>query len=351
MRKIADDILAIIGDYQNDIGVQLTSQDIIDWANQFNDGDREFVLSEFLHLLNQGIYVSKVKARSLLLARIEEIRTHYKYANTIHFLEETVFLDLQNTNKSQKEILTLIDEILQNKYKLTLSDCGKSAKKNFIYFDDSVNTGRTLFTHLKYWLSQETNGISNLANVSNNSIRLIVSAFCYHTWSWENIKWRLKKELNNDEITKRMDLFFDYSIENHPRFNNQRMNFAYPIENQPSFVKTFLHQLHEGAVYNEDKAYRPASKPLKETFFSTPENRNRFESIILTEGINILSKVKKKSLQHRPLGDVSPSYKTFGTGTLFFTWRNISNTCPLVFWWHVNSGWRGLFPLQNRGTS
>lgn len=31
MQKLADDILDIIGDYQNDIGIQLARQIIIDW--------------------------------------------------------------------------------------------------------------------------------------------------------------------------------------------------------------------------------------------------------------------------------------------------------------------------------
>lgn len=143
-------------------------------------------------------------------------------------------------------------------------------------------------------------------------------------------------------------MFYDYVIENHPNFNNQRYNLAYPLAGQPGDVTGFLSQLHEGAINHENKACRPVNKPLTETFFSSSENRNRFESILLAKGIWILSQVTKAYKQHRPLGDVSPSYKTYGTGTIFFTWRNISNTCPLVFWWEGH-GWHGLFPLQGRG--
>jgi hypothetical protein len=33
------------------------------------------------------------------------------------------------------------------------------------------------------------------------------------------------------------------------------------------------------------------------------------------------------------LGFSLPAYKDFGFGTLCFTWRNIANNTPLVFWY------------------
>jgi hypothetical protein len=53
----------------------------------------------------------------------------------------------------------------------------------------------------------------------------------------------------------------------------------------------------------------------------------------------------------RPLGLINPTYRTFGLGTHFFTWRNIPNNSPLVFWWEVpGHNWIPLFPVMNRGT-
>jgi hypothetical protein len=348
MRKLADDILIIIGDYQNDNNVQLTSQDIIDWSNQFDDGDRKFILQEMLHLLNQGIYLSRVKAKALLKERIKEFTEHYKYQSVNSFLNETIFLDLQQAGKSQGAILELLDEVLKENYKTKLSDCGGKSHKNFIYLDDGINTGNTVFKQLSVWLKEQDGNVTRLISVNNKSIRLIVSAFYYHTWSWENLRWRLKKDLNSDEILNRIEMFFDYEIQNHPRRQNQQYNLAYPVQGQPPKIKAFLQNLHEGARNHEDKAFRPSNKPGKELFFSNPENRNRFERILLDKGITILNKVEKIYYQHRPLGDGLPSYKTFGTGTLYFTWRNISNTCPLVFWWKGHD-WKGLFPVKNRG--
>lgn len=98
--------------------------------------------------------------------------------------------------------------------------------------------------------------------------------------------------------------------------------------------------------------HRKATQPSQEAFFSSKENRNRLEQIFLDKGIEIINKIQDETTKHkhRPLGKTYPSYKTFGTGTLFFTWRNISNTCPIVLWWNNSAhNWQGLFPLYNRG--
>ncbi|MDQ3109752.1 MAG: hypothetical protein M3R17_07635 [Bacteroidota bacterium] len=69
LKLIADRIIEIISDYQNEEGVQLTSQNVSEWINQFEEEDRRFILEEFLHLLQKGIYVSRAKAKELLSFR------------------------------------------------------------------------------------------------------------------------------------------------------------------------------------------------------------------------------------------------------------------------------------------
>lgn len=240
MKKLADEILAIIDDYQNDFGIQLTSQDIIDWANQFDEDDRKFVLEETLHLLKQGIYLSKDRAKKLLKDRITELKDYYKYPNVKGFLEETIFLDVQQEGKSQKVVLELLEEILNEHYSMSLSECGSKMKRNFIYLDDGINTGNTVFKQLTSWLKQQIGTSTRLIQVNNKDIRLIVSVFYYSTWSWKNTLWRWKKELNSDEIMNRIDWFFDYEIQNHPGLPDQQFNVVYPTQNQSGKVKRFF---------------------------------------------------------------------------------------------------------------
>ena len=277
-----------------------------------------------------------------MIKRLELLAKEFKFSNTASFLSHVQFLKLQPSGKSQDYLLSILDEELTKNYGLGLAQCGTASKKYAIYIDDVLATGGTVFKDTFAWLSAiDANGKSNLTRVIGNESTLIISLFCRH--NWPNIPWRLKLQLNNDAILRKIKFYSDYEIENHPGFQNQRLNFAYPIQNQPSNVLEYFNNIPA-----QDKAtiaFRRVNEPTKETLFSSPENRMRFENIILRKGIELLQKAQALKSNHRPLGATFPSYKTLGTGTLFFTWRNISNTCPIVFWWDAGV-WLPLFPLN-----
>ncbi len=140
-------------------------------------------------------------------------------------------------------------------------------------------------------------------------------------------------------------------IENIPYKNyftpDQKFNLIYPLKSSVGeevleFVEENLNDDYE--YRNEKFAFRNVNDPKEENFFSSAEDRIRYEQILLEKGFEIM-----KSIDHinanslRPLGMTNPSNKTLGTGTHFFTWRNVSNTCPIVFWWGSND-WYSLFP-------
>ena len=132
--------------------------------------------------------------------------------------------------------------------------------------------------------------------------------------------------------------------------SSERLNCAYPIDKQSSKISEYIENLNTD-YSKSPPIFRLEHLPLEETFFSSKENRNKFEKIILDKGLELLQKVKKENPDpyKRPLGHTFKSYKSLGTGTLFFTWRNISNTCPIVFWWDAGHYWTPLFSLKNRG--
>lgn len=346
MKQLAQAIVAIIHDYHNYLGFQFTEEHIINWVNQFEEGDREFLLQELLHLLQQGIYINEQQGRQLLLSRIETLSNKFSYKTPVDFLANTDILQLQPQEKSQHYLLTLLDKELQRKYGIGLKQCGTASQKFTLYIDDVLATGGTVFKDLSNWLQQkQKDDKTNLSRVAKTETILILSFYCRHLWS--NVPWRLKVVLGNDEITKRINFYCDYEIQNHPSYPpSPQFNFAYPINEQIQTVQYYLENIE--ASTHAEHAYRKLGKPLKEKLFSSPANRNRFERIILLKGIELLQKAKELKPNHRPLGAGFPSYKTFGTGTLFFTWRNISNTCPIVFWWQA-PGWLPLFPLNGRG--
>lgn len=350
MKHLAKAIVAIIGDYHNHVGFQFTETHVIDWISQFDDQDQQFILEEFLHLLKQGVYISRDKARQLLSARIEELVVNLKYPDAVSLLSEAVFLDLQKPGKSQQDLLALLNEIIIGKYGIGLNNCGTKARKIFIYLDDILATGNTIAVHLSNWLqSVNEDGKFYYELVNEKKVKLIVSVFCYHNWGWANTKWKFKQQLNNDQIMKNIQLYYDYEIQNHIRFNNPKLNLAYPMEPQPDHVNGYLQNLP--ATANADIAYRKVNIPGNETFFSSPANRIRFENILLHKGVDIINRIKTVNAKGlRPLGYTSGTHKTHGLGTLFFLWRNVPNNCPLVFWWdNPAHNWKGLFPVLNRG--
>lgn len=349
MNQLAQNIVAIIKDYHNYRGFQFTEEHVINWVNQFEEAaNREFILQEFLHLLNQQlIYISEDKARQLLLRRIERLATMYGFSKTVSFLAHADILSLQGEDKSQIVLLRLLDEELQKKYGIGLAQCGTASKKYAVYIDDVLATGGSVYRDMNKWLPQsDADGKTNLDKLVSGETVLSISHFCNHNGN--TTLWRLKEGFKKNEILKKIKCYCDYEIQNHLTFPNQRFNFTYPVSSQDETVATYFESLPEYAHKHEEKAFRKPDKPENETLFSSKENRVRFENILLAKGIELLNNAKFKHDNHRPLGATIPSYKILGTGTLFFTWRNISNTTPIVFWWS-SPDWSPLFPLYKRG--
>lgn len=352
MQDLAEQIFEIIKDYQCDYPdrkFEITVEHIIAWANQFGN-DAQFVLEEMLHILPE-IYISKEKAKNLLRERLLDIQKFYGYKTMNEMVINTYFFDVQKGYKSQPEILAIVDEILQEEYLINYKDYLDNPKTNYIYFDDVLATGGTTVRDLSNWL-KENDTINNKQNfklILNGAKSLGVCFFAYHQLGFGNMQYILMKTFD-DKIKNKLLVGTDYVIENQVKWFQQKLNCLYPTNNQSNSTIEYLAKLKD--VHERVPAYRPLNMPKKETFFSSPANREKLEKIFLEKGIELLSKVQSENpdKRKRPLGDTVRSHKTFGTGTLFFTWRNISNTCPLVFWWDVTGhNWLPLFCVKNRG--
>jgi hypothetical protein len=316
MKQTAENIVAIMADYHHYTGFQFTAEHVLNWASQFAEADREFILNELLHLLQQGIYVSELQGRKWLLERIENLTRVHKFANPVQFLANTEFIISQPADKSQGILLALLNEELQKKYGVGIAQSGTVSKKYALYIDDVIATGGTVFKDCLTWLQTAVQAAeTNLDMVLKNEKVLIVSVFCMHNWA--NVKWRLRLELGTEAILKKIQFLCNHEIQDHRTFLNQQLNFAYPHISQPQSVINYFTAL---AAYKHEKfAFRIESIPQNETLFSSAENRIRFENILLQKGVELLQSAETLKPNHRPLGATFPSYKTLGTGTLFFT--------------------------------
>lgn len=341
--QLAQNIHNLIKDYRNEDGINITIENIIDWADQFDD-DSIFMLTELDHILPQ-IYITKDKAKEYILQHIVWLTNKYGYKSINEFLSDTEFLGIQQDGKSQLAILQLLEEVLNEKWQTSFHQFDTFPKKNFVYFDDVLATGSTLGRQIVDWLSLPVGLQRNVDLILKDQYRLSINLFCLHSWGHSFQKYRLNKQFA-DALGRKISWMQNTTIQNHALFADQTYNHAFPIIGQPINVQSYLANLT--ADKYENYAYRSESMPKTEYFFSSKENRIRYENIILQKGLSIIAQIKGEIKPNiRPLGLINPTYKTFGLGTHFLTWRNIPNNCPLVYWWEVpGHDWKPLFPRK-----
>lgn len=352
MDALINDVAEILSDYENDIGQQISTNSIRQWIVQFDNNDREFLLEELISILHQT-YLSKEIVVSKLNDILKKLTTQFKFDNVIEFLKHTKFLKCQDDHKSQSVILNLLNDIIKKEYEIEIKDCGKSGVKYLFYIDDTLASGGTFRKNILE-LSDEYK-----KSIADSNITLISIFFILHIWGYRNTTYALSQTLKITNFANKIKTYHFHLIDNDPRINfyntSPKLNHVYPIDSNDQLVHDYLKSLDNLDILanynmkNSEFAFRDQNLPKTEEFYSTPDNRNRYEKIILDKSIEIVNNIEQiKAKGLRPLGFTHPSYKILGTGSHAFTWRNISNTCPLVFWWE-NHGWFPLFPVANRG--
>lgn len=336
----------ILKDFRKDDGVQITREGIREWAEQFGE-DAEFMLSETNHILQQT-YLTKDTAIELLRSYIKDHLKRYRYPDVVSYLKDVCFFRLQPAGKSQNVLVDMVEEIIHDDYGLKVADFWDYPKKLFIYFDDMLVTGGTIERDLARWIN-EGNRITEL---NNRTINLEVDLIVEHRFGQKMMPYRLGRRTGQDLNTDNIHIWHYYEIENHLKlysgYGIQHLNaVAIPVREYLS---------HEAIEYwenlNADRypeyAFRSENMPATEEFFTSAENRIRYEQILVDKGLYIIGQIRGEIGGNiRPLGFINPSYKTLGVGTLFFTWRNVPNNSPLVFWWDVpGHNWKPLFPAR-----
>lgn len=353
--KIAE-LLEQIADYRTDENL-MSSEIIGQWINQFKEEDREFVLSETTHLMKHR-YLSLDNAKELLRRRIEFLAAEYKFESPNAFLNEVRVIDHQPEGKSQKILLNLLYEICQTNFGFDLSSHFNLKAKYYIYLDDVLCTGDTLFKGLAineenakgFFHKTHIDGRTNLEIFQENDAKLLLGFFCLHKKNIhkvvKRIEYGLKKvipihyswnsglEIDN---TQSADCKFNYFVLSESNKSDKVQECEEQIKNK----------LKTSNYYKvEDFYYRPENVPDEENLYSNKENRERYEKIIAEICIDIYnsSDTLLDNTRPRPLGYGLRLENSLGFGTLFFTWRNAPYNTPLIFWY----GHHGWYPLFRR---
>ena len=263
MQSKAQRIIDILIDYENNT---MSADHVLDWVSQFDEADRGFILDE-LAVIFQKTYISKEKCISLIKNYIVFWTNKFKYTSVQAFLLDTVFLDLQSPGKSQKELLAFFNEIISDTYGVSLMQCGQNAK-HYIYLDDVLSTGNTVYRQLESWLTDKSERnalLSNYEYIKNKGLTLHVCLLCAHTWGMNNIEFRFMKAFGND-VKKHIKYQWYHLVDNNLKAFNPKLNHMLPVEDQPTEIQQYLASL-DFANANEDRAYRKTTQPVTNIIF------------------------------------------------------------------------------------
>ena len=324
--------------HEGDGNFRMSEEKIIRWIMQFEESDRVFVLTEMNNIFEKTYY-SPERAAGLYILMLTKAGESLDYKELAEFLDNCVLMDCQASGKSQKAILSIV-QIILNRKGYDTSRLGSVSKKHFIYMDDVLCTGKTFFDNVCDWLKLEVNGIKNYTRLVNGKITfhalylgLSQTAFdrkvgqLYFTFS-RSLKSFIKRRLNrflDDNNLKPIQGLDDVITS----YRNEVIKHADDYANEHNF-----------SPYEHD-FYR-SKEEIETDLFTSEQSRERLENIFLKKGIEILQVVSVHKHNVRPLGYSQPSTKNYGFGALFFTWRNVPNNTPLVFWYR-GGGFEPLF--------
>lgn len=355
--SLIESIYATIEDYradENTPNVGMTTDRIRNWINQFDHELRVPILTQLNNIFKER-YCSKSKVKDFLDQVVRVMTKDFNFNSASEFLKNSDFLNLQPKGKSQSVMLSLFDELIQEKYGLSLADCGITSKKYSIYIDDILCTGLTLISDIKEWSEQIfTVDKTNRQAVADNSTTLVFAYIFIHKRNYFKKVFEMRKKISH-EVSSKHKMYRFTSIENDIT-TASKINFICPIEegqterviNYKAEIVNKVDNHVNGRWITKEEFYRSSNLPILEEFFTSPENRRIVENAFLQKGIEILDNANSQISNMRALGYSLPSLKDFGFGALCFTWRNIPNNAPLVFW-YSGGGFTPLFKVTRGG--
>lgn len=328
LEECINDIAVLTRDYEGEYPKMDPHRRVSQWINQFPKAKQIDILVE-LHNVLSKTYFSKEKVLTYL--------SNIIFSNKITggspsvFWKAANFIRTQGGGNSLKELLALLNTLFIQHFGYSVDDCG-STSGPYIYIDDFIFSGGRVKADVESWITDHAPQKATL-------LVICIAVHRYGLYSiWTKPSSTLKSAIKNSG--KEINILFKglFQIENtymYKDVSDVLRPTAIPSEltDHP-----FIHSLIK-SKYGLDLRQPGSIGQLK--IFSSEKGRSLLEKEFLIKGIEI-----KYSLctllppQMKPLGNTW--FDNFGFGSLFLTYRNCPNNCPLVFW--VNEPWNALFP-------
>lgn len=293
-----------------------TPEHINKWINQFDMTVHLPLLQEIDYVLKKT-YLSKSYIKRFLYQLIT--------SRECSFWGDIKILNIQKGGNSQKEMLSVFNEILNEKYRLNISDCGNNPS-TFLYLDDVIFSGNRIRSDISNWIKSE----------SQTQITVYIVTFANHRGG---------------------QYYASTEIEKFAKANQKDVKFVWwtsmEIEDRKSFITT-SDVLRPISLPDDDcvKDYvanmkhsldlRRFDSRGNQEFFMSNQGRSLLEQEMLKAGVKIRKSCPYFKEQHRPLG--YSRLDTLGFGSMIVTFRNCPNNAPLALW--AGNPWYPLFPRK-----
>lgn len=352
--KAIQDVYNLIKDYriEHSDGSRISKSRIKKWIDQFEEQDKMIILKELNNIFHKR-YLSKKRVFLFYGDVIIKIAKEFGFSDIPLFLKNCQFLDLQEKRKSQGVLLSLLDEYLNEKYKFRISQCASLSRQYSIYLDDVLCTGTTFYNNLTTWFNASfDDNITNITAIKNGITTLRSIYVFVHSQNFKNKSKQISHDYSHNLS------FWCITINNIVNINLP-LEIIMPLEGiEDKDIKAYKEEVinhvdnytAKGNYTSCDNFYRNNGIPKNEAFFTNAQNREIIENAFLKKGIEILKSSTPTKKNIRALGFALPSHKNFGFGALCFTWRNIPNNTPLVFW-YSGGGFTPLFDVRKSNSS
>ena len=313
--KLLEAIATQIGDYRFD-ELQPRTPELIDaWVQQFPPSEQIALLEGLKHIFEKT-YIS----RSMFAAFLKDLASTDRLAPGIppeQFWSEANLLNIQRGGNSQKDILAAFDDILYATHGIHLVDTG-SDDGAFVYLDDCIGTGNRIRGDVCGWLDGDTPAKTNL--------HIITPVLYTGSW-WIDGRIQEMAATNGKEVSITKWSLDQFQMENRRAYRNSS-DVLWPttLSDNPAVqaYAEYLENLGHPAVL------RTAGHSGASGLFSDDAQRMLLEEAFLVRGCQIRQECTNLPDNARPLG--YHNLDCFGFGSMFVTYRNCPNNCPLAFW-------------------
>lgn len=320
MEELVSAIVEKCGDYRCDDGFSFDKEHVVKWIEQFPEAQREDVLACISQALSVS-YFSRAEAESWLDKNL--INEEFVGDDPEAFWRNANFLVIQERGRSQREMLAIMDTVIQKRFGFSVSDCG-SENGAHIYLDDGLFSGGHINNDLKSWIEETAPQKADLRV-------LTVAMYTYGEWY---SKKKLSEAIKASGKKINMTHWCSLRLQNGPA-RKDTADVLWPKsipEATEHYFGTFSHSIK----------LRSGSKESENLVFDDDAVRDTCERAFLEKGVWIRDQETGLNEYQRPLGN--SLLETPGFGATFVTFRNCPNNAPLVFW--ASEPWYPLFPRK-----